>query len=61
MKETAMCCFIGCDKVADFQVTWGGRPDDHTESCIDHVGHLLGYHDGEPEPHYYVVSPIEKP
>lgn len=35
------CCFIPCDKPAEYDVIDGCGPDDHTQACVDHVGHLL--------------------
>ena len=37
------CCFIGCEKDAEY-VIWDGKEpayDHETESCIDHIGQLL--------------------
>lgn len=35
------CCYIGCKKQAEWQLIHGRSPDDYTESCTEHVGHLL--------------------
>jgi hypothetical protein len=45
----SMCCFIpiqrepftACGKPAEWTITFGPTPDDYTESCTEHVGHLL--------------------
>lgn len=40
-----VCCLIGCDKKATVEIYDGNerRPDcGVTDSCDDHVGHLLG-------------------
>ena len=34
-----ICCFIDCENPATWEA-WGG-PDDYTEACDDHLGHLL--------------------
>jgi hypothetical protein len=31
------CCFIGCNKPAEFVLIEGAAPDDYTEACADHV------------------------
>jgi hypothetical protein len=40
----AKCCFIPCDKDADFEIRENTRtdPDNYTHSCEDHVGKMLG-------------------
>lgn len=44
-KEKRVCCFVGCEKTATVEIydTNESRPDcGATDSCDDHVGHLLG-------------------
>lgn len=39
------CCFIGCSKPAEFQITDEGETmiyDAMTDSCEDHLGVLIG-------------------
>lgn len=36
-----MCCYIGCEKEAEWQLTDGNGVDDYTHACTDHVGFLL--------------------
>lgn len=43
-KDTRTCCFVGCEKPAAFEIYSNyDMPDgtDITDSCMDHVGHLL--------------------
>ncbi len=37
------CCFMGCGRDAEFDL-WGssGHFEDYTQSCVEHVGALLG-------------------
>ncbi len=40
-----MCCFDNCDKPAEYEIFDNNDPDpygSYTDSCTDHVGHLLG-------------------
>jgi hypothetical protein len=38
----AVCCFIPCDKPAEWVINWGPTVDDYTEACTAHVGELFG-------------------
>lgn len=40
-KQKPYCCFIPCDKGAEFEIRDGETPDDYTHSCTEHVGSLL--------------------
>lgn len=44
MNTIAYCCLVGCDEAATFQIVLhpAKTSDDCTESCIDHIGHLIG-------------------
>jgi len=36
------CCFMGCESAATWQAySTDGRPDEGTDACDDHLGHLL--------------------
>ena len=35
------CCLPDCPKLAEFEIYDGPEPDNGTDACIDHVGHLL--------------------
>lgn len=42
---TRHCCFIPCDKPAEFEITDEGEPmiyDAQTDACEEHVGALIG-------------------
>ena len=40
--EVGYCCFMGCDKPAEFEITKEvGGPEDYTHACEAHVGALL--------------------
>lgn len=45
------CCHIPCDKDAEFRIEDEGdkTSDGYTESCIAHVGHMLGSREGVKE------------
>jgi len=41
-----MCCYISssgreCEKEAEYKLVYGNSPDDVTESCSSHIGHLV--------------------
>lgn len=38
------CCYPGCGKRAEFEIYDSNdrRPDQGTEACEDHLGHLVG-------------------
>lgn len=36
-----MCCKIGCEAAAVWQIFDGPNPEDYTEACTPHVGDLL--------------------
>lgn len=43
---THKCCYISqdgddCSKPAEWLIVYGQAPDNYTESCTHHVGHLL--------------------
>lgn len=54
------CCHQGCGKDAEFRIFGSSRlPDDVTEACQDHVGHLLGTPVGQvPESDAWTVVEI---
>lgn len=36
------CCKIDCDKLAEYEVrVVGGKPDDDTQSCLEHIPDLM--------------------
>lgn len=41
MSAKPWCCFIPCDKDAEWEIVDGPSTDDYTQACSDHVGHLL--------------------
>ncbi len=43
-KSSKRCCFVGCDKAAEFEIYDSNdkRDCNYTHACTDHVGHLLG-------------------
>lgn len=41
MKLIRHCCFIGCDKLAEWEIVYGNTLDDYTDACTEHVGALL--------------------
>lgn len=53
----AFCCFIPCDKDAEWEVVHGENPqvDDYTHACSDHLGHLLT------DDSVHTVTPISAP
>lgn len=55
MKMKRHCCFLSCDKEAEFMIAYGTAPDDYTDSCKEHVGEMV---DGIV--YSAIVSPIEK-
>lgn len=40
-KMIPKCCYVGCDKDAEWTLVEGPGPDDWTEACTAHVGDLL--------------------
>lgn len=43
MSEKPYCCHMDCDKDAEFSIHGSsGHFEDVTESCVNHIGALLG-------------------
>lgn len=49
------CCFIPCDKLADYEIRNGDGPDDYTDSCLEHVPEMLT----DAETHYLYKIPTK--
>lgn len=35
------CCYIPCEAQAEYEVVWGGAPDDYSLGCKDHYRELV--------------------
>lgn len=35
------CCFIGCGKAAEYEISTGNGPADYTHSCLEHIPNLM--------------------
>ena len=43
MSGKRHCCYIPCSETAEYMAAWHpGMPDNYTDACADHLGHLLG-------------------
>jgi hypothetical protein len=36
------CCFLGCEKAAEWLVVTGNTADGYTYSCSEHLGDMIG-------------------
>ena len=53
------CCEHDCTKIAEFTIYGSnGHPENVTEACSDHVGHLCGTPVGQTEDDHWIVVPL---
>lgn len=41
LKPKLKCCHIGCTNNAEYEIWWGDRGDQFTNSCLQHIPDLI--------------------